>query len=159
MIEVTGDLWEFSDDGEWVAVTTNGTINQKGECVMGRGTARDAKIRFKGIALSLGKLIAGYGNHVYLFPDFKLITFPVKRHWSEAADPKIITRSVGEIKWRVEAFNMIGSNQNQKIETVYMPRPGCANGGLVWENVRPLLIDLPDTYIVVEKKEEANGEE
>ena len=37
MIEISGDLWEPHDRGNWVAITTNPIINAKGNLVMGRG--------------------------------------------------------------------------------------------------------------------------
>jgi hypothetical protein len=37
-------------------------------------------------------------------------------------------------------------------ERILLPRPGCGNGGLAWEQVRPVLIDvLPDNVVVVTK--------
>ena len=32
-----------------------------------------------------------------------------------------------------------------------MPRPGCGEGRLTWEQVRPLLVDLPDNCYVVNR--------
>ena len=44
MKEVFGDLWEF--DGT-IAITTNGFLKRDGTCVMGRGCARQAAVRFR----------------------------------------------------------------------------------------------------------------
>ena len=44
MKEVFGDLWEF--DGI-IAITTNGFVKRDGTCVMGRGCARQAAVRFR----------------------------------------------------------------------------------------------------------------
>ena len=36
-------------------------------------------------------------------------------------------------------------------DTVVLPRPGCGNGGLRWQDVRPLLgLSLDDRFIVVD---------
>jgi len=57
MIETTGDLWEAHDLGHWVAITTNGIVNAKGQCVMGRGVARQAAQRFTWLPTHLGDRI------------------------------------------------------------------------------------------------------
>ena len=43
MKEVFGDLWKF--DGI-IAITTNGFVKRDRTCVMGRGCARQAAVRF-----------------------------------------------------------------------------------------------------------------
>lgn len=69
MREAFGDLWDFHAAPNAVAcITTNGYVNGRGECVMGRGVARQAKARFPGIAKQLGTLIKG---NIYLTPPAK----------------------------------------------------------------------------------------
>ena len=128
MKEVFGDLWEF--DGI-IAITTNGFVKRDGSCVMGRGCAKEAAVRFEWLPRKLGAAISKHGNHVFYFPEYRLITFPVKHVWWEPADPKLIERSAREL---LETIN------NLKItEPVYLPRPGCGNGQLRWENVKEIL--------------------
>ncbi len=43
MKEDFGDLWDF--DGI-IAITTNGFVKKDGSCVMGRGCAKEAALRF-----------------------------------------------------------------------------------------------------------------
>ena len=128
MKEVFGDLWEF--DGI-IAITTNGFVKRDGTCVMGRGCAKQAVIRFPGLPNKLGTKISAEGNHVFYFPEHRLITFPVKHRWWEAADLGLIERSARELLKMIEV---------KKIkEAVYLPRPGCGNGRLKWEGVKKLL--------------------
>lgn len=150
MKELRGNLWDYTDDGA-IVITTNGAINQKGECVMGRGVALQAKNRYPGFATLLGNQIKLAGNHVHYFdvpvpPHFRddqIITFPVKHHWQEQADVALIAQSVMELVNRVDIFD---------IKHVYLPHPGCANGGLKWENVRPLLTPyLDDRFTIVDR--------
>ncbi len=145
MKEITGNIWDYSSSGH-IVITTNGALNTKGECVMGRGTALQAKNRYPGLALRIGKLIESHGNHVYLLQmdtqeGEMLVTFPVKHHWSEVADLKLIARSVQELK--VLSQRVSGN--------FFLPRPGCGNGGLHWDRVKPLLVgSLNDRFSIVE---------
>ena len=128
MKEVFGDLWEF--DGI-IAITTNGFVKRDGTCVMGRGCAKQAVIRFPGLPNKLGTKISAEGNHVFYFPEHRLITFPVKHRWWEAADLGLIERSARELLKMIEV---------KKIqEAVYLPRPGCGNGRLKWGGVKKIL--------------------
>jgi hypothetical protein len=146
MKEVTGNLWTYPAD--FIVITTNGTVRADGSCVMGRGCAREAKEKFPGLAKKLGARIKKGGNHVeyfdqddlgYVAEPTGLYTFPVKHHWYEQADLDLIRQSVGELGRLVLGFG-----------TYVMPRPGCGNGQRTWEEVRPLLLDLPDNVHVID---------
>ena len=100
MIEVVGNLWEHPADCR--VITTNGTVKNNGECVMGRGCAAEAKLRYPSVAHYLGGRIQGSGNHVNVLFDKTddaagLISFPVKHNWFERADMALIERSAEEL--------------------------------------------------------------
>jgi hypothetical protein len=98
---------------------------------MGRGCARQAAARFLELPRKLASRISAEGNHVFYFPEYRLITFPVKHNWWEAADSGLIERSARELLKIIEV---------KKIkEAVYLPRPGCGNGRLNWEDVKKIL--------------------
>lgn len=139
MKEEIGDLWMMPAD--FRVITTNGYVKNNGEAVMGRGCAREATVLYPGIALALGNSITKYGNHVFLFRKRKLITFPVKHHWHQEADMLLIRQSVAEFKAMIRKL--------PAVTRYVMVRPGCGNGRLTWEDVKPLLIDLPDTVTIV----------
>ncbi len=131
MKEVFGDLWDF--DGI-IAITTNGFVKRDRTCVMGRGCAREAAARFPELRYQLGTKISVQGNHVFYFPEYGLITFPVKHNWWEAADLDLIERSAREL---------VKIIQVKKIkEAIYLPRPGCGNGRLRWEEVKKILAPI-----------------
>ena len=128
MKESFADLWEF--DGI-IAITTNGFVKRDRTCVMGRGCARQAAVRFPQLPCKLASRISAEGNHVFYFPEYRLLTFPVKHNWWEAADLGLIERSARELLKLVEV---------EKInEAIYLPRPGCGNGRLKWEDVKKFL--------------------
>ena len=143
MKEVFGNAWDYP--ANVFCITTNGTVKSSdGAGVMGRGIAAEAKKRFPGIDKKLGNMICKHGNHVYLATDFgsgDLCFFPVKHNWWEKADLNLIKRSAMELASIAEAFP----------ETIFvLPRPGCGNGGLCWDLVKPVIEKiLPDNVHVI----------
>lgn len=148
MIEARGNLWTYlgaAGFGGARVITTNGFVKANGECVMGRGCAREARDRWPWLAKMLGAIIREDGNHVYRFPmDWgSLVTFPAKPErgpngepgWQARAEPALIERSAAELVRIVDGFDL---------PWCVLPRPGCGNGGLAWEDVRPLLEPLLD---------------
>lgn len=130
MIEIQDDIWNYSNMGH-IVVTTNGYVNAKGECTMGRGIALQAGQRFPQLPRHLGQRIEEDGNHLFEFKygDVHLLTFPVKVMWSEPAKQWLIQRSCQEL------MNWLGSRD----ALVFIPRAGCDNGKLNWEaQVRPI---------------------
>ena len=141
MKEARQNLWMTPADA--LCITTNGTVKNNGECVMGRGCAAEAKCAFPAIAKELGDHIRRDGNHVGVLmgPDPYIISFPVKHQWWEEADPNLIRQSTGEL---VELADARGWQQ------VVLPRPGCGNGRLNWADVKPILEErLDDRFTVV----------
>lgn len=141
MIEVKGNLWTYPADVR--VITTNGTVKKNGECVMGRGCAKEAKDKFPELAYVLGGMIKNYGNHVQLIHN-RLYSFPVKHNWYEKADLTLIERSANEL------FNIVDpAYPNDEGHTIVLPRPGCGNGGLKWEDVKPVLEPILDDRFYV----------
>jgi hypothetical protein len=140
MQEITGELWDFFGKPlHVICITTNGFVKKDGTGVMGRGCANEARFRVPGIAKSLGNHIALHGNHVgFIGPD--VLAFPVKHAWYEPADPKLIEQSVEELRREAVLTPHV---------TYVLPRPGCGNGRLSWDQVRPLLFGLPDNVHVI----------
>ncbi|MGE3341563.1 MAG: ADP-ribose-binding protein [Candidatus Altimarinota bacterium] len=139
MIEVFGDLWTYPADVR--VITTNGTVKKDGSCVMGRGCAFEAKQRHQNLDKILGSLIKNHGNHVHilfmgnaLVMDPALLSFPVKHNWYEKADADLIRRSAEELTLMVD-----DQHRYWRGSKVALPRPGCGNGHLKWEDVRPIL--------------------
>ncbi|KKK91461.1 hypothetical protein LCGC14_2712760 [marine sediment metagenome] len=126
---VRGNLWAARDVDATV-ITTNGTIRSDGWAVMGRGCAHEAATRFQHLQRRLGRRIRLRGNIVHTFGQYRLMTFPVKYHWHEEADLDLIRHSCEQLR---------GLCYTLKMAKVAMPRPGCGNGRLDWDDVRPVL--------------------
>lgn len=143
MREIVGNLWTFHTQGRWVVVTTNGSVRKDGCAVMGRGVALEAARKFPELPQQLGRSVKAFGNRVYSWPEYRVFTFPVKYRWHERADLSLVEQSAKELTDRIAGF---------RLSRVYMVRPGCGNGRLAWETVKPVLAPLlDDRFIVVEK--------
>lgn len=143
MKEIKGDLW-LQDGFTGIFITTNGYVNKQGKAVMGRGCALEAKQRMPGSDRILGQTIKKYGNHVALFGFYKgkdIFSFPVKHNWWEQADLELIKRSCTELMDRLESWHY-----------VLLPRPGCGNGHLNWEDVKPIIAPLLSDQVYVVSK-------
>lgn len=140
MKHASGNIWEIQSN--WKVIPTNGYINKKGECVMGRGLALQAKLKHPKLPFELGTLIETHGNHVFLLRPYHLISFPVKPVWWVKASMELIEQSTKEL---IAVIN--SSNETD----VLIPLVGCGNGKLHKEQVLPILSKyLDDRFTLVE---------
>lgn len=111
------------------------TINCVG--VMGKGIAYSFKNRYpemfkdyhkkcKNKEVVLGK------PYIYPLPNGRLIiNFPTKDHWKNNSKLKDIENGLKYLASKISEW---------KITSLAIPPLGCGNGGLAWENVKPLII-------------------
>lgn len=137
MKEARGNLWTFP--AQWRCITTNGDVKKNGEAVMGRGCALQAKTRYPTLAHEFGLRLIHLGNYPHAFHSYNIITIPVKEHWTKKAALGLIRASL----------RTLGSFPSQMVQSAVLPRPGCGNGGLLWENIRPLCEELLDDRFTV----------
>jgi len=150
MKEITGNIWEQKCD--WLCITTNGIVKNSGnsylngEAVMGAGIAKQAKERYPDLPLKLGKKIKEKGNVVSCLGkrDGKwIISFPTKNDWKDKSSIELIKQSASQLK------NYFDKQEVKPV--VIIPRPGCANGGLNWEDVKKeienILVD--DNFLII----------
>ncbi len=146
MKEITGDIWDFHEKGHWIVITTNGNLNTKGEAVMGKGIALQAKQRYPDLPWELGKQIREIGNSLHCDGSKGLLFFPTKYDWWEKSDLKLIETSTQEM---VDFFD---NTISEYLTPVYLVRPGCSNGQLNWKDVKPILEKyLDDRFVVVNR--------
>lgn len=153
MQEISGDLWSVipvqSEDNKvrpkiLRVITTNGFVKNNGELVMGAGCALQAKKKNPYIPKIIGEDVKENGNTVLiynnLFEEFDLATFPVKNVFWERARLSLIRKSCRELRYLTRS----------KYDCVVLPKPGCGNGKLEWEKVRPVLEEeLPEPIYCV----------
>lgn len=143
MEEVEGNLWSFMPTAHARVITTNGSIKNNGEAVMGRGSALEAAMRFPLLPRDLARKIQSGGNHVHVFRkydsyegiDYDLLTFPTKHVWHENSDIDLIFRSACELADLADHYGY---------GAVILPRPGCGNGNLEWSEVRSVIRGVLD---------------
>ncbi|MFW6042645.1 MAG: hypothetical protein ACOC9C_03095, partial [Chloroflexota bacterium] len=88
-------MWTAYDDADLFLITTNSTLKKNGALVMGRGIAQQARNRFPGLDLALGREIArrcgNRGEYGLLvsprWPAAKLGAFQVKTDYGRPASP------------------------------------------------------------------------
>jgi len=145
----TGDMWSSYDEADLLLITTNATITSRGALVMGRGIARQAKERFPGLDIALGRHIqAIYGNQgIYgllvspRWPVAKLGAFQVKRHYNQPASLELIRHSTAALcAWCTEHPDA----------QVALNFPGIGNGRLRRQDVLPIIAQLPAQVTVWE---------
>lgn len=129
MLEITGNLWSEHAAGAVVAITTNGQVTRKGDVLMLRGCARQARERYPDIPRTLGGLIRQHGSHVFDLGR-RIVSFPVEEDPYQIPDLKLIEQSCREL---------VELTDYKQWRKVVVPRPGCGGGGLAWSEVRPML--------------------
>lgn len=168
MDEIAGDAWELLPKFDALCILTNGHVRPSGQAVMGKGIAWEAAQRFPELPEVLGDLIRRNGNVVQVLRDSNpcLISFPTK-----PAEKKYPCGVVGGLSWKFKpgdtvpgwacksetptirwsARVLVPLADDLGLKMVLLPRPGCGNGGLKWEEeVRPILAQhLDDRFYIV----------
>jgi hypothetical protein len=140
MREAKGDLWDWWDKGEWVCITTNGTVKRDGALVMGAGVALQAQLKWPELPAALGSYITSHGNVVAVSKSRRLMSFPVKKHWKQDADLDLIATSCAQLTQKLNLY---------RVKQVFLPRPGCGAGKLEWRQVKAVIAPLLDNRVVV----------
>lgn len=140
MEEIYGDIWEYHAKGHPITITTNGYVNSRGQCVMGRGIAKQAKIKFPELPYDIANHLRKLGNTVGYYPNYNLFSFPTKHVWYRPSDPALIVRSTKQLVNLADIMDL---------SRVYMVRPGCSNGRLEWKDVKPLIEPWLDSRFVI----------
>jgi hypothetical protein len=148
MKEIYGDAWVLAQDFDVLFITSNGTVKKHNEGVMGRGIAAQAKYKYPIISRILGEKILRRGNVPSLLLERlrgSLWSFPVKHEWHQTADISLIVKSCHAV---LKEFNGIEGK-------FLLPRPGCGNGGLRWEDVKKVIEPiLDDRFYIVHFQED-----
>lgn len=165
MKEAKGNMWDMSCDA--ICISTNGFVKSNGECVMGRGCAKEVAEFFPEIPKILGDRIKKYGNVVNKLRHYEgvaILSFPVKpvsfKFLNELDCENIIKHmrykfNSGDVVpgWACVAdINIIEQSAKQLVEMankhdwekILIPRVGCGYGELKWTDVKPILDGILD---------------
>jgi len=126
---ITGDLWEQHQQGHVIAVTRGGLVGKGGPCAMPSGTAKQAAQKFPHLPYILGDQIKKFGIHVFDLGN-RIVSFRVENRPFENPDLSIIDRTCKEL---------VALTTYKGWQHVVVPRPGCGQGRLQWNDVQPIL--------------------
>jgi hypothetical protein len=144
MLEITGDLWAEHANGAVVVITTNGMVNKVGRAVMLSGCARQACERFPDFLKTHGSLLSLHGNHVFDL-GHHVVSFPIEEAPYQVPDQRLIEQSCREL---------VALADYKGWRKVVVPRPGCGGGGMVWSDVRTVLLrHFDDRFHVITSQE------
>ena len=152
MQECNGDIrTEFLNE-KWDAICcTINTCAGRDGLVMGAGIALAFKQQYHWLPLIWGERITRWDlPKTYIIVTrlndrpLYAVGFPTKRDWRFPSEINLIKRSAQLLRFQIEAMDW---------RNVLLPRPGCANGGLQWENVKPMLDAIFDDRVTIISKE------
>ena len=130
----TGNMWTIFDTTDHFIFTGNAFIRKDGALVMGRGIAREVRDRHPGQDLYFGGRITHLQPYHLILGDHFGV-FQVKHHFSDTADLGLIGHSV---------IVLAKAAKDAPTERFDMNFPGIGNGHLAYNDVLPLLENLPD---------------
>lgn len=157
--QYTGDIWDMHGVGWHIVIPTNLYVKDNGEAVMGRGLALQATQRWPNLKVWYGYHLK---EHVRRTPEGRnprmedinppgllaidnernFICLPVKTSWNQGARKTLIEQSLKALADDMRKPILLEAS-------IAIPRIGCGNGLLNWEEdvkplVREFLISLPD---------------
>ncbi len=114
------------------------TVNTVG--IMGKGIALMFKERFpqnfeayahacEDKEVRIGKMFVSE-NREFFGPKW-IVNFPTKTHWRANTQLEWIEKGLQDLIWVIKEKN---------IRSIAIPPLGCGNGGLNWDDVRPLVV-------------------
>jgi len=151
MKEITGNIWDFHEQGKWIVIPTNGSVNSGSEAIMGAGIALQAKQRYPMLPSALGQAIRAQGRSSLVHISSEgLILLPTKNDWWEDSSLELIEQGLKEL---IALLDLI----REYPTPIYLSRLGCGNGNLKWEDVKPLLEGyLDDRFVVIDRNKSSH---
>lgn len=126
---------QILNQADAICFTSNGVVKNNGAGVMGAGVAKSFRDAIPGLDHLLGASLRVQGNRTALlrraqngFP--AIIALPTKHHWKDPSSIQLIENSVAQLADICD---------NENFQKVFLVRPGCANGGLLWKDVKPVI--------------------
>lgn len=154
---IKGNIWDKHQEGAFICITVNCTPNSRGNATMGKGIAKQAVDRFPKLPELLGKTQIEFASKTgsfftersrrpQVFRNYRLITFPTKLVWWEDSILDLIEASCHHLIKIADTMTTLPF-------PIYLPKPGCENGGLQWEKVQPIVEEiLDDRFIICDLK-------
>lgn len=148
LAEIKGDLFALLKTGAYdgACITTNGMLRRNGNAIMGAGVAKACVQHIPNAERLLGPKIKQNGNITQVIAPYAgkpVFSFPTKNDWRDASDIELIKNSCRQLMALIERHGL---------QRVLLPKPGCANGGLNWSDVRAEIAPLLDERVMIVSK-------
>lgn len=141
-----GDLYsdENFNNYDFVGFTANSVVKVDGSLVMGAGSAKAVRDKWKGIDKVFGSLVLEKGDRYFIVVDkvSKIFALQTKMHYKDKSPIGLVKKSLAVLKRSAEMYP-------DKLFAV--PFPGISNGGLDREILINVVSTLPDNVHVWEK--------
>lgn len=137
-----GNIFECMDELDYVGITTNSTLNNKGHLVMGAGNAKQAKEVCPELPAIFGEQVSkGCGNLGFygLLRHNQYFALQTKLHWRDKSPIEVVKRSINKLR-------LASLKHPDKVFGV--PFPAINHGKLSEEEIIPLLKELPENVII-----------
>ena len=137
-----GNMWYCLNEVDHFIITTNAIVKRNGALVMGAGIAKQVRDNNRDVDKACGKAILDSGLRSYgllLNVSGHLGLFQVKHHFAEAAKLDLIQFSMEKLRARAIRKHK---------ETYALNFPGIGNGKLNYNQVKPIIDQLPDNVQV-----------
>lgn len=133
MNEIMGDIFQVHKEYDAICCTTNYVVKNNGELVMGAGVAKAFATKYPWLPKLWGERVKRDWKencHPGLFVTLMkerphLVYFGTKWHYKDNSDRDLIESNL---------FSLVDITNKLDWKKVLLPRPGCANGGLDWDN-------------------------
>lgn len=134
-------MWDVYPTCDLFLITTNSFLKMNGALVMGAGIAKEARDKFPGLDLALGKQIKHLSKYGVLispkFPEAKLGAFQVKYNYKDNASLELIKYSTQILIAVIDGMNLYDCDIN-------LNYPGIGNGHLLKKDVKKIVDKLPN---------------
>lgn len=142
-----GDLYSDSElrKYDYIGFTANSVLTKDGRLVMGAGSAKAVRDKFKGIDKRLGDVISGCKHpETYLIvkdTDTNIFALQTKIHWKDKSP-------VGLVKYSLRYLKRLAESRPNR--TFAVPYPAISNGGLTKDVLVKYIEELPDNVYIYE---------
>jgi len=154
MKELCGDIFVALHKQHFDAIvcTINCQVKKNGELVMGAGVAKAFAQQHPWLPLEWGKRVSKHKDNNYIHMPFitlrhqrpHFIALPTKIDWQCKSDISLVAANVRQLSLMIDVLGL---------NSVLLPRPGCANGGLSWAKmVKPICLEhLDERFTIISK--------
>ena len=142
MILKIGNIFDSENKLDFIGITTNSKLNNKGHLIMGAGNAKQAKEICPELPVVFGKQILNTCGDLGFYGLLKhenYFALQTKYHWRDKSPIELVNRSIYKLRL---------SSLKHPDKVFGIPFPAINHGKLKEGDIIPFLETLPDNVIV-----------